>query len=48
MEELISEFYNIGPTLLAQLKGLQTGVTIGVGLIVLFSVIYLLYEIKRA
>ncbi len=48
MEELISEFYNIGPTLLAQLKGLQTGIVIGVGAIILFFVICVLYEIKRA
>jgi len=48
MEEIINEFYNIGPTLLAQLERLQTGVTIGLGLIVLFIVIGLLYEIKRA
>ena len=48
MGEIINEFYNIGPTLLAQLESLQTGAIIGVGLIVLFIVIGLLYEIKRA
>lgn len=48
VDELIYELYNVGPTFLAQLKDLQTGVIIGVGLIVLFFVIGLLYEIKRA
>ena len=48
MEELISEFYNVGPTLLMQLKSLQTGAIIGVGLVILFVAICLLYEIKRA
>ena len=48
IDEFVYEFYNIGPTLLAQLEDLQTGVIIGVGLVVLFFVIGLLYEIKRA
>ena len=48
VDELIYEFYNIGPALLAQLKDLQTGVIIGLGLIILFFVIGLLDEIKRA
>ncbi len=48
IDELVYELYNIGPTLLAQLKSLQTGAIIGLGLIVLFFVIGLAYEIKRA